>query len=169
MLWIGANISIHSLWFWLWGIAFNFWTISLKILNSKHYFEIADEFGNKNWRKEESQGESQVVGSYGFLDANGIAREVEYIANEDGFKAQVPKFWNLNLSLNQICLFFQIKTNEPGTASNKNPADVSLDANPMPAPEQKNYAINQQISQLHDQRSESIHFPTYRQYLASVQ
>ncbi|GFY46036.1 uncharacterized protein TNIN_92831 [Trichonephila inaurata madagascariensis] len=45
-------------------------------------------------------------GSYGFSDARGIHRQVNYVADHAGFRAQV-------------------KTNEPGTA-NQNPAAVHL-------------------------------------------
>lgn len=52
-------------------------------------YEIVDDYGNKNWRKEEGQHENQVVGSYGFQDQNGIMRQVNYVADNNGFRAQV--------------------------------------------------------------------------------
>jgi hypothetical protein len=51
-----------------------------------------DSYGNKK-------------GSYGYTDAHGIYRKVDYIADEHGFRAK-------------------ISTNEPGTASD-DPANVS--------------------------------------------
>ncbi|KAF8773309.1 Cuticle protein 16.8 like protein [Argiope bruennichi] len=61
------------------------------------------------FRKEEANGNGQVQGSYGYRDQNGILREVHYVADHNGFRAQV-------------------KTNEPGTI-NKDPADVKIVAN----------------------------------------
>ncbi|GIY29783.1 uncharacterized protein CEXT_780151 [Caerostris extrusa] len=60
-------------------------------------------------REESGNGAGGVVGSYGFTDARGIARQVNYVADHAGFRAQV-------------------KTNEPGTA-NQNPAAVHLVSN----------------------------------------
>lgn len=56
--------------------------------------------------QESGIGGQAVKGSYGFKDARGIQRLVDYVADHSGFKAQV-------------------KTNEPGTVS-KNPASVSF-------------------------------------------
>ncbi|GBN90383.1 hypothetical protein AVEN_10067-1 [Araneus ventricosus] len=53
-------------------------------------------------RQETSKGHGALVGSYGFTDSRGIARQVNYVADHAGFRAQ-------------------INTNEPGTA-NQNPA-----------------------------------------------
>ncbi|GBN74963.1 hypothetical protein AVEN_129284-1 [Araneus ventricosus] len=61
------------------------------------------------FRKEEANGHGQVQGSYGYRDQLGILREVHYVADHNGFRAQV-------------------KTNEPGTI-NKDPADVKVVAN----------------------------------------
>ncbi|KAG1677198.1 Echinoderm microtubule-associated protein-like [Nymphon striatum] len=52
----------------------------------------------------------ESYGSYGYTDAYGLYRQVEYTADEYGFKAN-------------------IKTNEPGT-DNQNPADVLIYAEP---------------------------------------
>ncbi|GBN40909.1 hypothetical protein AVEN_66939-1 [Araneus ventricosus] len=57
-------------------------------------------------RHETSNGLGAVVGSYGFTDARGIARQVNYVADQAGFRAHV-------------------NTNEPGTA-NQNPAAVHV-------------------------------------------
>ncbi|GFQ80690.1 cuticle protein 16.8 [Trichonephila clavata] len=68
-------------------------------------YGINDHFSNQ-YRQEAGNGAGGVVGSYGFTDARGIARRVNYIADHAGFRAQV-------------------NTNEPGTA-NQNPAAVQV-------------------------------------------
>lgn len=72
---------------------------------------LSDGYGNKQWRHEKSQQDSNVIGSYGFKDRDGIMREVEYMADQHGFRAR-------------------IKTNEPGTAP-KDPGDVKFEAQPI--------------------------------------
>ena len=72
---------------------------------------LSDGYGNKQWRHEKSQQDSNVIGSYGFKDRDGIMREVEYMADQNGFRAR-------------------IKTNEPGTAP-KDPGDVKFEAQPV--------------------------------------
>ncbi|KAF8773318.1 adult-specific rigid cuticular protein 15.5-like [Argiope bruennichi] len=61
------------------------------------------------YRQEKGNGLGGVVGSYGFKDARGIFRNVNYVADHAGFRAVV-------------------NGNEPGTA-NQNPADVIV--NPL--------------------------------------
>ncbi|XP_055949060.1 cuticle protein 10.9-like [Argiope bruennichi] len=56
------------------------------------------------YRQEKGNGLGGVVGSYGFKDARGIFRNVNYVADHAGFRAVV-------------------NGNEPGTA-NQNPASV---------------------------------------------
>lgn len=57
----------------------------------------------------------EVHGSYGYRDNKGIYREVYYVADKNGFRAN-------------------IKTNEPGLAGTKDPASVRLDAPYYSAP-----------------------------------
>lgn len=67
---------------------------------------MKDEHGSQ-YRKETSDGQGRVEGSYGFIDDNGIYREVYYVADkENGFRAE-------------------IKTNEPGTKT-EDSADVKV-------------------------------------------
>ncbi|GFY60935.1 peptidoglycan-recognition protein SB2 [Trichonephila inaurata madagascariensis] len=61
-------------------------------------------------RHEEGDGHGNVRGSYGYTDDKGQYREVHYVADKGGFRAQV-------------------KTNEAGTA-NQNPAHVEVKADP---------------------------------------
>ncbi|GFX94905.1 uncharacterized protein TNCV_2379781 [Trichonephila clavipes] len=70
----------------------------------KFGYSVKDKHGEQH-REEAGDGHA-VRGSYGFSDARGIHRQVNYVADHDGFRAQV-------------------KTNEPGTA-NQNPAAVQL-------------------------------------------
>ncbi|KAF8773284.1 Cuticle protein 16.8 like protein [Argiope bruennichi] len=71
-------------------------------------YALKDEYGNAQHRKESSDGQGKVEGSYGFTDEHGLYRSVQYVADKEGFRAS-------------------IKTNEPGTES-QNPADVHLDS-----------------------------------------
>ncbi|GFR07699.1 cuticle protein 16.8 [Trichonephila clavata] len=70
----------------------------------KFGYSVKDKHGEQH-REEAGDGHA-VRGSYGFSDARGIHRQVNYVADHAGFRAQV-------------------KTNEPGTA-NQNPAAVHL-------------------------------------------
>ncbi|GFU26900.1 uncharacterized protein TNCV_4541371 [Trichonephila clavipes] len=58
-------------------------------------YKVKDHHGSQ-FRKEESDGQGNVKGSYGYTDEEGIFREVHYVADDKGFRAE-------------------IKTNEPGT------------------------------------------------------
>ncbi|GFQ80692.1 cuticle protein 16.8 [Trichonephila clavata] len=71
----------------------------------KFGYSVKDHHSEQH-REEAGNGAGGVVGSYGFTDARGIARRVNYVADHAGFRAQV-------------------KTNEPGTA-NQNPAAVQI-------------------------------------------
>ncbi|CAL1280744.1 unnamed protein product [Larinioides sclopetarius] len=70
----------------------------------KFGYSVKDKHGEQH-REEVGDGKN-VKGSYGFTDARGIHRQVNYVADHAGFRAQV-------------------KTNEPGTA-NQNPAAVQI-------------------------------------------
>ncbi|KAG8200068.1 hypothetical protein JTE90_001925 [Oedothorax gibbosus] len=75
-------------------------------------YDIAGDHGEfKQNRKESGDGKGNVQGSYGYTDAHGIYRQVDYVADAYGFRANV-------------------KTNEPGT-DNQDPADVKIQANPV--------------------------------------
>ncbi|GFS31204.1 cuticle protein 16.8 [Nephila pilipes] len=74
----------------------------------KFGYSVKDHHGEQH-REEAGNGAGGVVGNYGFTDDRGIARQVNYVADHAGFRAQV-------------------KTNEPGTA-NQNPAAVQVISN----------------------------------------
>ncbi|KAG1671210.1 Cuticle protein 10.9 [Nymphon striatum] len=74
-------------------------------------YNVKDDYDTTIYREETADEYGSVTGSYGYQDAYGIYRQVEYTADDNGFRAQ-------------------IKTNEPGTAS-KNPADVEIYADPI--------------------------------------
>ncbi|GIY71357.1 cuticle protein 16.8 [Caerostris darwini] len=74
----------------------------------KFGYSIKDHHGEQH-REESGNGAGAVVGNYGFTDDRGIARQVNYVADHGGFRAQV-------------------KTNEPGTA-NQSPAAVRMISN----------------------------------------
>jgi hypothetical protein len=75
----------------------------------------ADAVDGRSAREESSDGTNVVRGSYMISSADGIKRIVNYIADENGFRAQ-------------------IQTNEPGTES-KSPANVELNSSQPPAEE----------------------------------
>lgn len=66
-------------------------------------YKIADNYGNGQYRKEESNEDGAVRGTYGYMDAGGIYRHVEYVADENGFRAK-------------------IKSNEPGLSNSETSA-----------------------------------------------
>jgi len=66
----------------------------------------APAIGGSSSHQESGDGNGRVTGSYSVRDDDGRSRIVEYVADEDGFRAS-------------------ISTNEPGTAS-QNPADVTI-------------------------------------------
>ncbi|PRD29754.1 UNVERIFIED_CONTAM: Cuticle protein 16.8 [Trichonephila clavipes] len=72
-------------------------------------YEIKDdEHGADQYREEKMDDNGYLTGRYGYKDAHGLYRQVEYEASKDGFKVS------------------NIKTNEPGT-DNKDPADVHFE------------------------------------------
>lgn len=76
-------------------------------------YDINDGYGGAQYHKESGDEYGKRTGSYGYTDAYGIYRQVDYIADENGFRATV-------------------KTNEPGTA-NESPADVEWHAYEPPS------------------------------------
>jgi len=67
-------------------------------------YKVNDGYGNQNYQNEEGDDYGTKKGSYGYTDAYGIYRKVDYIADAYGFRANVY-------------------TNEPGTAPQA-PADT---------------------------------------------
>ncbi|XP_015926444.1 uncharacterized protein [Parasteatoda tepidariorum] len=76
-------------------------------------FQSTDEFGTIMNRKESSDSNGAVRGSYGYTDPFGVFRHVDYVADEFGFRAEV-------------------KSNEPGMGT-QSPANVQIYAEPPPA------------------------------------
>ncbi|CAN7936896.1 unnamed protein product [Ixodes hexagonus] len=76
-------------------------------------YNVQDEYGNNQFRQEKGDESGSVQGSYGYTDALGVYRKVHYVADQNGFRAD-------------------IKTNEPGVKQ-ENPADVQLVVEPPPA------------------------------------
>ncbi|GFT90634.1 uncharacterized protein NPIL_143331 [Nephila pilipes] len=69
-------------------------------------FDTRDENGTTLFRRESKDGSGKVEGRYGYKDMFGIERIVEYVADENGYRAK-------------------IKTNEPGI-DKKNSAGVEF-------------------------------------------
>ncbi|GIY30433.1 uncharacterized protein CDAR_375891 [Caerostris darwini] len=80
----------------------------------------ADGDGATSFRNEQGDSSGNVRGSYGYRDAQGLYRMVEYSAGQGGFQAAV-------------------KTNEPGVDGKENPADVIMSVQPPPAGIQDRY------------------------------
>ncbi|GFT19337.1 cuticle protein 16.8 [Nephila pilipes] len=74
-------------------------------------YKIKDKHGEQH-REETGDGVGVVKGSYGFTDERGIKRQVHYVADKAGFRAE-------------------IKTNEHGTAP-LDPAAVKMDSSAHP-------------------------------------
>jgi len=79
----------------------------------KFGYEVKDGYNAGHNQQEEGDAYGNKKGSYGYTDGYGIYRQVDYVADKNGFRATV-------------------KTNEPGTA-NQNPADVYIQSNAAPA------------------------------------
>lgn len=58
----------------------------------KFGYEIQDKDGNVQHRHEQDDGLGVRKGSYGYVDANGVYREVQYTADENGFHAKIKSF-----------------------------------------------------------------------------
>ncbi|KAK8772630.1 hypothetical protein V5799_024122 [Amblyomma americanum] len=77
-------------------------------------YDNVDEYGNRLFHSEQSDANNAKTGSYGYRDAYGLYRRVNYIADANGFRATVD-------------------TNEPGTAPGAS-ADVVFNAAPVVPP-----------------------------------
>ena len=49
-------------------------------------YEIADGLGTFQHRREVSDGIRSVKGSYGYVNQAGVRRNVDYVADQDGFR-----------------------------------------------------------------------------------
>lgn len=76
-------------------------------------YETQDEYGNRQSRHEQDAGNGVKTGMYGFRDAAGLFRQVQYVADHRGFRA-----W--------------VKTNEPGTQDSA-PASARIESQQPPA------------------------------------
>ncbi|EEC05115.1 cuticle protein, putative [Ixodes scapularis] len=74
-------------------------------------YDTADEYGTKQFHKEQGDASNTKTGTYGYSDANGLFRRVNYVADAGGFRATV-------------------ETNEPGTEAGQS-ADAVFNANPV--------------------------------------
>ncbi|XP_013794053.1 cuticle protein 16.8-like [Limulus polyphemus] len=82
--------------------------------------QIQDDDGNIHQREESGDEYGNVHGSYGYTDALGLYRRVQYIADAEGFRATV-------------------ESNEPGV-TNDNPANVEITAEESPAQIKDSYS-----------------------------
>lgn len=85
-------------------------------------YETEDNYGNKQWKQERSSNPQEVHGSYGYRDKHGVYREVVYVADKNGFRAN-------------------IKTNEPGViGADKAPASTKIDSYYSPPAASQHYS-----------------------------
>ena len=49
-------------------------------------FDVKDDSGNGQYRRESGDTAGVVRGSYGYTDAYGLYRIVDYVADKDGFR-----------------------------------------------------------------------------------
>ncbi|KAH8009359.1 hypothetical protein HPB51_015682 [Rhipicephalus microplus] len=77
-------------------------------------YDTEDEYGNKQFHKEEGDSHNIKTGSYGYTDANGLFRRVNYVADGTGFHVTIT-------------------TNEPGTAPGRS-ADAMYNADSVVVP-----------------------------------
>ncbi|XP_023239491.1 extensin-like [Centruroides sculpturatus] len=75
-------------------------------------YDFLTDDGASVWQQENGNEKGEKSGSYGYKDAYGVYRYVDYWADANGFRAK-------------------IKTNEPGT-DDADPADVDITAYPPP-------------------------------------
>ncbi|XP_064456929.1 uncharacterized protein LOC135367568 [Ornithodoros turicata] len=76
-------------------------------------YDSKDEYGTHQYRNEVGDANNHKQGNYGYRDAHGVWRQVEYVADAAGFRANV-------------------RTNEPGTAPSA-PAAAAYNAAPVVA------------------------------------
>ncbi|XP_029824243.2 spidroin-1-like [Ixodes scapularis] len=76
-------------------------------------YDTVDEYGTRLFHQEQSDANNARTGSYGYMDANGIYRRVNYVADANGFRTT-------------------IETNEPGTQAGRS-ADAIFNARPVAA------------------------------------
>ncbi|UYV65406.1 hypothetical protein LAZ67_3004275, partial [Cordylochernes scorpioides] len=100
----------------------------------KFGYDIHDDYGNKQYRHEETDEHGAVRGSYGFTDAHGIYREVYAVV-----KVQVNRCGQVEYVADKFGYRAWVKTNEPGT-SNQSPADVEVKAKPVEPAAEPAYA-----------------------------
>ncbi|XP_054724342.1 uncharacterized protein LOC129234373 [Uloborus diversus] len=99
-------------------------------------YDIKDDKGFNHWHKEESDEHNVKKGSYGYTDAYGIYRHVDYIADHDGFRATV-------------------RTNEPGTA-NYSPAHAHYHVDLPPPDVYKSYSTLKHVDDLPEEYEDKI-------------
>ncbi|KAH9371565.1 hypothetical protein HPB48_022126 [Haemaphysalis longicornis] len=52
-------------------------------------YDNVDEFGTKTYHKEQGDASNAKTGSFGYTDASGLFRRVNYVADAGGFRAKI--------------------------------------------------------------------------------
>jgi len=107
----------------------------------KFGYDVKDSKGSNLNQKEEGDSYGNKKGSYGYTDGYGIYRQVDYVADKNGFRAT-------------------IKTNEPGT-DNQNPADVYIQSNAAPVKYEESYGKNSGLGYGASYSAPSYSAPSY--------
>ncbi|UYV65420.1 hypothetical protein LAZ67_3004314 [Cordylochernes scorpioides] len=96
----------------------------------QYSYEVDDGYNNRHHHKEESDAYGAKKGSYGYTNAEGLYRNVDYVADKDGYRAYV-------------------KSNEPGVGPEAS-ADVDLKVKPVPEAVQNQAMMAAYQSQMKD-------------------
>ncbi|GFX19236.1 cuticle protein 16.8 [Trichonephila clavipes] len=101
----------------------------------KFGFEIKDEHEGHQYRHEQKDAKGNIHGRFGYRDAKGQYRQVDYVADNHGFRANV-------------------KTNEPGIVD-QNPANVEIQKDKNEA--SKEYSHHVDVAHSPDQSADYKH------------
>ncbi|KAH6938973.1 hypothetical protein HPB50_015334 [Hyalomma asiaticum] len=93
-------------------------------------YDITNDFGTRLSQSESGDANNVKTGTYSYSEANGVFRNVQYIADKDGFRATID-------------------TNEPGTKSSA-PADVVINSQVLLLACLAAYAAGQVVVQQED-------------------
>ncbi|XP_077553299.1 uncharacterized protein LOC144168112 [Haemaphysalis longicornis] len=95
-------------------------------------YDTVDEFGTQSFHNEQSDANNVKKGSYGYRDAHGIYRRVNYVADHNGFRATIDSNEPETTSGRSANAVFNSKALAAPVAAR--PAAAPFDARPAAAP-----------------------------------